>query len=191
MRKTRIEILLIGLTVIALGAGVVAGVLASRLPVATEEASPTHPVPAPGVEPTPLAHELNLTADQQAQMRGIWEGVRGRVHGTFDEAQRLQRERDEALVSLLNDEQKAKFQRIAQDYSDRFDKLSQERKSTFDEAVAKTRRLLSDEQRQKYDEILKKRVGSVPPQDYRGDGGGKPVQPSRSSEATTTTQPAN
>ena len=187
MRKTRIEILLIGLTVIALGAGVVAGVLASRLPVATEETS--HPVP--GVEPTPLAHELNLTADQQAQMRGIWEGVRGRVHGTFDEAQRLQRERDEALVSLLNDEQKAKFQRIAQDYSDRFDKLSQKRKTTFDEAVTKTRRLLNDEQRRKYDEILKKRVGSLPPQDYRGDGGGKPVQPSRSSEATTTTQPAN
>jgi Spy/CpxP family protein refolding chaperone len=174
MRKTRIEILLIGLTVVALGAGVVAGVLASRLPAAQEDGAVAPP--APGVEPTPLAQELGLSPDQQAQMRGIWETVRGRVHGSFEEAQRLQKQRDEALVALLNDEQKAKFQRIARDFADRFDKLSHERKTTFDEAVAKTRRLLNDEQRQKYDEILKKRVGPAGERGYGGGGGGEPVQ---------------
>lgn len=162
MSKKRIEILLISVTALALCAGLAAGLLASRLPGG---AQPPAPVPSelPAAEPrTALVEELNLSSEQREQMRQIWEGVRGDVRQAFDEAQRLQKQRDEALVSMLNDEQKAKFEKISKEYAGRFDELTRKRDSTFQDAVERTRRILNDDQRQKYDQILKRQVGSVP-----------------------------
>ena len=166
MRRTRIEILLIGLTVVALSAGVVAGVLASRMPGSQS---------APGAEQTPLAAELNLTPEQQAQMKEIWEGVRGRVHQSFEEAQKLQKQRDDALVAILNDQQKAEFEKISKNFADRFDQIASGRDRSFQEAVEKTKKLLNDEQRKKYDEILKNRVQPGPGRGYGNPGGGVPA----------------
>ena len=168
MKRTRIEILLIGLTVVALSAGVVAGVLASRLPGSQ--------VPGAG-EQTPLAAELNLSPEQQAQMKEIWEGVRGRVHQSFDEAQKLQKQRDDALVAILSDQQKAEFEKISKDFANRFDQIASGRDRSFQEAVEKTRKLLSDEQCKKYDEILKNRVGPGPGRGYGNPGVGVPAPP--------------
>jgi len=155
MRKTRIEILLIGLTVLALSAGVVAGMLASRMPGSEPTAAP--------VDRTPLVEELGLTPDQRDQMRQIWEGVRAKVHQTFEDAQQLQKQRDDTLVSLLTDEQKAKFQKISKDYAKRYDQLARTRELTFNQAVERTKALLSEQQKRKYEEILKSRVQSAGP----------------------------
>jgi Spy/CpxP family protein refolding chaperone len=166
MRRARIEILLIGLTVVALSAGVVAGVLASRLPTSQ---------PPVGPEQTPLAAELNLSPEQQAQMKEIWEGVRSHVHQSFDEAQKLQKQRDDALVAILSDQQKAQFEKISKDFAGRFDRISSDRDRSFREAVEKTKKLLNDEQRKKYDEILKNRVQPGPGRGYGTPGGGPPA----------------
>jgi Spy/CpxP family protein refolding chaperone len=177
MKKTKLQILLIGITVIALSAGIVAGILAARLPVARAAQTTAD---ASSVGEGSLSQELDLTPDQQAQMRSIWEPVRGHVHETFQYAQRLQKERDEALVALLNDEQKARFEKISQDFANRFQELSKSRDRTFTDAVQKTRRLLNDIQRKKYDEILKNRVGETPARAYgvgvdgAGAGGNEP-----------------
>src|SRR4051794_10862870 len=184
MRKTRIEILLISLTVLALGAGLAAGLLAARLPTASSpgpgsspngsasvDSSNPAPAPTPG-ERTPLVEELQLSPEQRDQMRDIWESTRGRVHQTFDDAQRLQKDRDDALVALLNDEQKARFQKISQEYADRFEALTKKRDTAFEEAVEKTRAILNDTQRQKYDELLRRHVGPDGPGTRRGTGGG-------------------
>ena len=96
-------------------------------------------------------------------MRQIWEGVRGKVHKTFDDAQNLQKERDEALVALLNDEQRVKFAKISQDYANRFNALTKKRDATFEEAVEKTKKILDTQQRAKYEEILKTHVRRGPP----------------------------
>jgi Spy/CpxP family protein refolding chaperone len=160
MSKKRIEVLLISVTALALCAGLAAGLLASRLPGGAQP--PPAPAPTESAEPrTPLVEELNLTAEQREQMRQIWEGVRGQVRQAFEDAQRLQKQRDEALVSLLTDEQKAKFEKISKDYAGRFDELTHKRDATFQNAVERTRRILNDEQRQKYDQILKRQVGSA------------------------------
>src|SRR5687768_713213 len=149
MRKKRIEILIVLVAALAMSAGVVAGLLASRLPsaagagrqpAATNPALATAPPPA-SFERT-LADELQLRPEQRESMREIWEGVRGKVHATFDAAQNLQRERDEALVALLNDEQRVKFAKISKDYANRFDALTKERDETFQKAVEKTKKIL-------------------------------------------------
>jgi Spy/CpxP family protein refolding chaperone len=165
MRKKRIEILLIIVAALAMSAGVVAGLLASRLPsAAVQQPAATNPAtPPPASFERTLADELALRDDQREQMRQIWEGVRGKVHATFDEAQNLQKERDEALVALLNDEQRVKFAKISQDYANRFIELTKKRDSTFEEAVEKTKEMLDPSQRAKYEEILKAHVRRGPP----------------------------
>lgn len=166
MRKKRIEILLIVVAALAMSAGVVAGLLASRLPSAAgQQPAATNPVqtaPPAAFERT-LADELQLRPAQREQMREIWEGVRGTVHDTFTDAQNLQKERDEALVALLNDEQRVKFAKISKDYADRFEALTKKRDRTFEEAVEKTKQILDEPQREKYDEILKTHVRRGPP----------------------------
>jgi hypothetical protein len=161
-----------------MSAGVVATLLASRLASTAghgDGSSTTAPVTAPpaSFERT-LADELNLRPDQREAMREIWEGVRERVHGSFDEAQNLQKERDEALVALLNPEQRRKFAKISQDYANRFDALTKKRDATFDEAVEKTKKILDESQRQRYEEILKSHVRRGPPQGIPPPPGGPP-----------------
>jgi hypothetical protein len=154
MKRTRFEVLLIGVTVLALCAGVVAGLVAARMPSAKSAQSSSSSDSGVGA----LAAELELTPDQQQQMRSIWQEVQAKVNRTFDDAQALQRERDQALVALLDDQQKAKFEKISKDYAQRFIDLSRGRDQTFNDAVERTKKLLSEQQREKYDQILKAHV---------------------------------
>src|SRR5262245_52905343 len=162
MRKSRIEILLVVLTVLALGAGVAAGLLASRLPAARAQSHAQEQSSSDAADATSsLAEELQLTAEQREQMRDIWEGVRREVQAAYERAQRLQKLRDDELAKILNDEQKAKFEKISHDFAERYKELAQERDETFSRAVEQTKQLLNDEQRMKYEQILKRQVGSV------------------------------
>ena len=171
MRKSRVEALLIGLTVLALCAGVVAGIVYARLPssaVKTDNTPPPPMLPPDGPGEKSLADELQLSPEQRVQMRDIWEGVRDKVHQAFDEAQDLQRQRDERIVALLTtDEQKARFQKLSQEFADRYDQLAKDRDQAFNSAVDKTKKLLNEEQRKKYDQILKTHVRPGPPPDAR------------------------
>ena len=158
----RRETVLVILTVLAVGAGVVAGMVVSRLPAAATGA-PNGGAASPGgagsaAPQSALAEELHLSSQQSDQMRVIWEGVRDKVRSSYENADRLQRQRDEAIQALLTPEQKAKFEKLTQDYSDRFIALRRDRDSAFAQAVEQTRKLLADDQRQKYDELLKAMV---------------------------------
>ena len=145
--------LLFGAFALALAAGVSGGLLLARLPNAPTDG------PA-GVAPvSPLAAELGLSPPQAEQMRTIWEGVRDTAQACLDDARRLQKQRDDALVSLLNDQQKEKFEKISQEYADSFAELNRKRDKEFQKAVGQTRKVLNDEQWRKYERILKSRVG--------------------------------
>lgn len=159
MKRSRIGMLLVGLTALALSAGVVTGMLAAKLPTSSTTAH-LPPPPKPGPSENYLVQELGLTTDQTAGMRSIWEGMRGKVHDTFQQAESLQQDRDKAIVDLLSDDQKAKFEKISLDFAGRYDELGQQRDRMFKEAVEETKKLLTGSQKQKYDEILKKYVNT-------------------------------
>jgi Spy/CpxP family protein refolding chaperone len=161
MNTTRMKLLVIGLTVLGLSAGVVAGMLVSRLP-ATAEPAGAGPHGPPGMSPA-LVEQLQLTPQQQDEMKKIWEGVRGDVQQCFQRAQDLQKQRDDKILEMLTPEQKAQFEKISTDYAQRFDSVTQEREHAFQTAVDRTRSLLNDTQREKYDQIIKNRLGRVPP----------------------------
>src|SRR4051812_26998845 len=157
----RKETLLVMLTVLAVGAGVVAGMVVSRLPaVATGAPNGGAAFPAsPGQ--SALAQELHLSTQQTEQMRQTWESVREKVRLSYESADRLNRQRDEAIQAMLTPEQKAKFEKLTQDFADRFIALRKDRDSAFSKAVEETRKILSDEQRKKYDELLKTMAPAV------------------------------
>jgi Spy/CpxP family protein refolding chaperone len=170
--------MVIGVTALALCAGVVAGMVAARLPATGSAAKPG--ASAPGdASPAGLAEQLDLSTDQREQMRHIWEGVRDDVRQSFESAEALQRQRDEAVATMLTDAQKEKFAKIAREYSDRFDALRRRRDDRFANAVERTRNLLNDQQRRKYDELLK---AHVRPDELKSIAAGA---------ASTTTAPAS
>jgi len=91
-------------------------------------------------------------------MRAIWEHVRSDVQGCYQDAQDLQRRRQQALVAMLDEQQKAEFERICTEYAGKYNQLSQKRDQTFQNALAQTRQLLNDSQRKRYEQILQERL---------------------------------
>src|SRR4051812_25245161 len=92
MSPTRkMQFLLIAVTVLALGAGLTAGLLSARLP--------NHPNPSPdrAIERTLLVEELNLSPDQHTKMKQIWEAARTEAMRAYEDAQQLQKNRDERI----------------------------------------------------------------------------------------------
>jgi hypothetical protein len=157
MGKTRLILML--LFALAIGSGVVTGMLVAKLPASTGD--------TPQVGPrTPLGEELGLSKEQSESMRVIWEDVRKKVDGCFIQAQELQKHGDLALFALLTDEQKAKYAKIQKENSDALTALKAERDAMFQDAVKRTEQILSDPQKQRYREILQTRLGQG------GDAGG-------------------
>ena len=158
MKRAGVKLLVIGLTVLGLSAGVVAGMLVSRVSGTAGD----RPVMPTSNQPSPLVEELDLTTDQQREMKRIWEDVRVKVQDCFARAKKLQDQRDVEILKLLTEEQKAKFEKIAKRFHDLDVTITTEREAIFNDAINRTRKLLTNEQREKYDKILKARLGRVP-----------------------------
>src|SRR5579871_1790935 len=98
MMTVKASVALMVAYVLALAAGTTSGLLADRLRAG-----------GPASATAPLAVQLQLSNDQVAKMRDVWEGVSQNVDSCLQEAQKIQTSRDEVLLNLLTDEQKAKF----------------------------------------------------------------------------------
>lgn len=118
-----------------------------------------------------LMTELKLTPQQQEQMGKIWSEVMegsGRQHG--EQRRAAGEERDKAIVGILTPQQQPKYDQIQQDYARKLAELSQQRKGAFDQAVERTKQILTPEQAKLYEELLKK-------QHERGFGGPRGMGP--------------
>ena len=152
MTKTRL--ILVASCIIVFAAGAAAGVLASKLK-------------APRPRGSWLSRELKLTGQQEEQMRKIWRPAGTARQGRHDDRMAvLARERDEAIVALLSEEQKAGYDAIGREYARKVDELAQERHKAFEERMAQTKQILTPEQARRYDELLKEPRGRG-----RGRGG--------------------
>lgn len=138
--------------VTSLIAGGAAGMLVTRY------LAPAKPVVVTGE--LPLSEELQLTSGQRDQIRQIWESVRSVNESSYAHGQMLKQLEDDEILKLLNDDQKKQFARIHQDYNDRFTAMTAKREVAFKEAVEKTKQLLNEDQRRRYDQILARRLGT-------------------------------
>ena len=142
MTKTKLVMLLCFIA--ALAAGVAAGMAFSRF------SRRPHPRPDP----------LNLTPPQREQMRQIWSSVESTSRTQHRERMdALRKEREDAVRALLTDEQKAQYGAVLQAHDQKMADLTAERKKAIEDAVERTRKILTEQQCSKYDEMLKKRAG--------------------------------
>ena len=152
MNKRFSILILIVMFALALGAGVVAGKLSSRIT----------PAEVPTARRSNLPDALSLSEDQRVKMQTIWEGVRETSHRCLAEAQKAQREQDEALMAMLTDEQKNQYAKLNQQTEGKIAVLDARRKVAFSKAVDDTNAILNETQRKIYGQIIKDRIGEMP-----------------------------
>jgi Spy/CpxP family protein refolding chaperone len=135
----------------AFAAGLLFGIALHRAPPAATT-QPTHTDRGSW-----WAEKLNLTTDQQQQMKQIWSEV-GRRGGNPGGSSRGQsrKERDEAIEKLIRPEDRATYDSIIATYNARNEAAEAEMRASFDRAVQRTREILTPEQRKKYDELMPK-----------------------------------
>jgi Spy/CpxP family protein refolding chaperone len=148
MTKTRI-IVIVGF-MIAFGAGAVVG-LQLRAPSVVLATVP------PPQQNSWLRTELGLSAEQNDQMKNIWESLHTGGRGYEDRRRQLRDQRDEAIAALLPPSVMGDYDKVLQEFSNKLTQLGQERDKAFQDAVEKTKKILTPEQRVKYEEFLKRR----------------------------------
>jgi hypothetical protein len=156
---------------LALAAGVAAGVMVARF------AGSFASVPPPsGID------DLQLTDAQRTQIQKIWEGVKDNSDESYRAANQLQRQFDDKVQKLLTPDQMTTYREYYKQYYSDFQRLQNERDTAVKKAIEETKTLLSDDQRRKYDVILKSRLGppsgtapsTVAPRELPSTAGKKP-----------------
>ena len=148
MSKTKAAIVMA--FVLALAAGAALGMLGSRS------------LPRHGGGESWLTNELQLSPEQQKKMNDIWTDLlKTKGHEFGDQMHALQQQREAAIAKLLSDSQKADYQRINDEFAQRGRELWKQAEQQFNAAADRTRLILTDTQRPKYDALVEK---------FRADG---------------------
>lgn len=141
---SRVKMILTIAFVLAMGAGVAVGMLSARIPQTRQPRSW-------------LGDELNLSPEQREQMRTIWQDVSKSRPRDWERRRALEKERNEAIVGLLTDEQKLKYEEINQQFAQRLQEQSQQREAAMQSAIERTKQILTPDQRVKYEQIMQER----------------------------------
>jgi uncharacterized membrane protein len=154
MNGKGLAVILILMFGLAVGVGMVAGKLTARM----------HNDPAKKVRQGTLAEELQLTPEQNEQMRKIWQDVREKSEQWIKDAKMIQVHEDKELVDriLKTDEQRKEFQDLRNESAVKLNRLEVERKAAFDKAVEQTMPILNAEQRKMYGQIISEHTGVIP-----------------------------
>jgi Spy/CpxP family protein refolding chaperone len=116
-----------------------------------------------------IAQQLGLTPEQQQQMKQIWSEVSHRGgREARDKRGQIRREQEEAIAKLVREEDRPAYQKIIDDSKAKVEAIEADGKRSFEQAVAKTKAILSTDQLKKYEEILAKPPGP-PDRDRNGD----------------------
>lgn len=136
--------------VLAMGAGMAVGMLGAR-------SLPAKPSPE-GHQGDPgswLVKELQLTPDQAAKMRDIWNDLlrtKGPQYG--EEFQALKQQRESAIAAIMTAPQQEQCKKIDDDFVQKGREVWKRMEQDFTAAAERTRQLLSESQRPKYDALI-------------------------------------
>jgi hypothetical protein len=157
--------LILGLFILAFAAGLASAVAVERW----------HQPRARGGAESWLSRELNLRPEQVEKMRDIWGSLARDASQQQEEARKrdaLKQWRDEAIRQLIPADRRSELDKIQDQYSVKLNELADQRRQSFELAEAKTKAILNDEQKVKYEAILSHR-----PEGRRGGGPGPATGP--------------
>jgi hypothetical protein len=138
---------------------------------ATSEDSKTTTRPFRRPEGGLLQSDLNLTPDQQSEMKAIWADVSGPGQRSYSEKQhQARKEHDEAILKVLSSTTLEQIEKIDKDFVERIEGIDREWRKSYEEAVEKTRKMLNPDQLARYNQILSARTGL---EGRGGRGGGR------------------
>jgi Spy/CpxP family protein refolding chaperone len=170
---------------IAFSAGLAVGMFRRE-----SQATPVTPVAAQTRPARPdrswLVNELSLTPPQEEQMRQIWSATAqwgGRQ--TEERRRQFRKERDEAILALIPPADRPRYDAIQQTCAEQTAALDREWRNSFQTAVEKTKQMLTPEQREKYEAILKRHT---PDRGPRG-GSGRETDRNRQDGDRATSRP--
>lgn len=133
--------------VLVFAAGVLVGGMLLQ-PRAVAE-TPTRPGDRKGF----LVRALNLTPAQDEQMKTAWSGVEKLRHQVWDKRRKLDQDRQDAVLQLLNGEQHLMYDQIHQEYVERLDELDKQMQQAVNDANEKTTHILSPQQLEKFQKM--------------------------------------
>jgi len=153
----RIKLLIIFLFVIGLGTGFLVGMgVAHSKSAAVGTSASVEITKSNGGQRRPsLTESLALTPAQSEQLKTIWSDWDISRQSRPERHAQFQKERDDAIQTILSDTQKTAFDDAQKKYRHQLDQLDEERRQAFQAAVDKTKAILNETQCAKYDEILK------------------------------------
>jgi hypothetical protein len=145
-RKT---ILVLIMAILSLSAGMVVGWVWT--PLAKVEAA------APGIRPAPRPwfEQLDLSTDQKAQMDKIWSDTRAQMQKMFQQRHDMDHQREQEIIALLNPQQIAAYEKINQQFNQQREDTDKQRDALLADANARSRALLDDSQKEKWDILAK------------------------------------
>lgn len=151
--------------VLAIGAGVVLGLAASgRIGRAAPPPAVPTPTPATSIAATRpaerswMVEQLGLDPEQSREIREIWEGLmQGPGRNNSERRRALEKDREEAILRLFTSEQLEQRRQLMAQYDAQVAELNRERDRLGQEAVERTKKVLTEPQRVKYEELLKER----------------------------------
>lgn len=142
---SKLKILMIIAVLLSLGAGILLGFAGSRMPFHGHPGSHSF-----------LMDELNLTADQRDQMQKIWSSTVDTLRDKhFQQMDQMRKDREAAIEALLTPDQKARYDAINKDFQAKMAVIDKERDDSIQSAIDQTKKILTDSQRVKYDQLLK------------------------------------
>ncbi len=103
-----------------------------------------------------LAQELDLNTEQEKKIKEIWTAVVQKTGSTPDEEKiKIAAERDRKVLEILNPEQVPDYSKIQEEFGNNIKSLANDRKTAISGAVEQTKKILTEEQRIKYETLLK------------------------------------
>jgi Spy/CpxP family protein refolding chaperone len=157
--------------IVSFAAGLIVGIGTRQTSIASPAAT------RPSDRGSWLTSELNLSPTQRDELKKIWSETAS--HGWRDQEDRrrqLRREREEAIAALVKADDKARLEAISKNYSDQLAAMEHESRTAFQDAVKRTKEVLTAEQRTKYEELLQR---------HQWDRGGRDRESTRQTTRST------
>jgi len=124
-----------------------------------------------------LVREIQLTPEQRRQMREIW--------SVLDEAdirrrqQELLQRRDRAIQEMLTEKQRTQYRQIVEEFQRGKQEIHRDMRTRMEQAVRRTKEILTPEQARRYEEIRRRRRPGGPGGPGHGPGRGERTGPQR------------